>query len=250
MHTILITGASSGFGAAIARRLCDENTRLILLARRLDRLQALAESLDGPCHVERLDLREHEAIAALPHRLPAPFRQVDTLINNAGLALGLEPAHQARLADWDTMLDTNCRALVHLTRSFLPAMVERGAGHVVNMASIAGSWPYPGGNVYGASKAFVQQFSRNLRADLQGTGVRVTCIDPGLAETEFSRVRFHGDQQKADAVYTDTHPLRPEDVAEAVAWALQQPAHVNINHIELMPTCQAWGPLAIHRETD
>ena len=250
MNTItLITGASSGFGQAIARQLAEAGHRLILLARREARLRQLAEELPTPCHVLAMDVRETAAIARLPENLPAEFAAVDQLINNAGLALGLEPAHEASLDDWDTMLETNCKALVHMTRAFLPGMVARRRGHVVNMASIAGSYAYPGGNVYGASKAFVQQFSRNLRADLLGTPVRVTCIDPGLAETEFSLVRFHGDAQQADAVYTGTQPLTAEDVAAAVVWALQQPPHVNINQIELMPTGQAWGPLAVHRDS-
>ncbi len=250
MSTIsLITGASSGFGQAIARQLAEAGHRLILLARREARLKQLAEQLPTECHVLAMDVRDTAAIARLPESLPANFAAVDQLINNAGLALGLEPAHQASLDDWDTMLDTNCKALVHITRAFLPGMVARQRGHVVNMASIAGSYPYPGGNVYGASKAFVQQFSRNLRADLLGTPVRVTCIDPGLAETEFSLVRFHGDARQADAVYSGTRPLTAEDVAAAVVWALQQPPHVNINQIELMPTGQAWGPLAVHRDS-
>jgi 3-hydroxy acid dehydrogenase/malonic semialdehyde reductase len=169
------------------------------------------------------------------------------LVNNAGLALGLEPAHKASLDDWDTMVDTNIKGVMYCTRAILPGMVARSRGHVVNIGSIAGSWPYPGGNVYGASKAFVQQFSRNLRADLLGTQVRVTNIEPGMAETEFSKVRFKGDDEKAHKVYLGAEPLLPEDIADIVVWVSSVPARVNINSVEVMSVCQSWGPLAVHR---
>lgn len=245
----LITGASSGFGQACAVKLAQNGFALVLTARRHNRLLALQQQLNEQtdCHIEILDVRDAESVKQLPRTLPPAFQKVDILINNAGLALGLEPAQAADLSDWDTMIDTNTRALVHISRAFLPGMVQRNSGHIINMASIAGTWPYPGGNVYGASKAFVQQFSRNLRADLLGTAIRVTNIDPGLAETEFSNIRFKGDDDKADQVYEGLKPLQAEDIAEAVFWAISQPKHVNINTIELMPSSQAWGPLAINR---
>jgi 3-hydroxy acid dehydrogenase/malonic semialdehyde reductase len=180
--------------------------------------------------------------------LPDDIAAIDVLVNNAGLALGLEPAHQADLDDWDQMLDTNCRGLVHVTRAVLPGMVERGRGHVVNLGSVAGTYPYPGNNVYGATKAFVHQFSLNLRSDLHGSGVRVTCIEPGMAETEFTTVRFAGDQAKADAVYGGMQPLTADDIAASVLWAVSQPAHVNINVIELMPVAQSFAPFQVARE--
>ena len=188
------------------------------------------------------------ATAALPGSLPRDWQSVDLLVNNAGLALGLAPAQKAELGDWDRMVATNITGLMHMTRALLPGMVERNRGHVVNLGSVAGTYPYPGGHVYGATKAFVRQFTLNLKADLVGTNVRVTDIEPGLCGgTEFSAVRFGGDQKKADAVYEGTTPLTAEDVAETVAWVVNLPGHVNINRIEMMPTCQAAGPFAIKR---
>jgi len=182
--------------------------------------------------------------------LPEAFREIDVLVNNAGLALGMKPAYEAELDDWDAMVDTNIKALYFMTRSVLPGMVERNRGHVVNIGSVAGTWPYPGGNVYGATKAFVKQFSNNLLADLVGTGIRVTNIEPGLAETEFSIIRFHGDRERADDVYQGTTPLSAADIADIVYWVTTAPAHVNINSVEVMPVCQSWSPFAIHRTTD
>ena len=176
-----------------------------------------------------------------------PFAEVDVLLNNAGLALGLEPSWDVSIDDWDTMVDTNIKGLMYCTRAILPKMVRRNSGHVVNIGSTAGSWPYPGGNVYGGTKAFVQQFSRNLRADLIGTQVRVTYIAPGMAESEFSNVRFKGDEKMAAAVYKGAEPLRPKDIAEAVYWVVNRPAHVNINAVEMMPVDQTWGALAVSR---
>lgn len=245
---VFITGASSGFGAAIARRFAAAGHRLVLAARRLDRLQALAAELPVPAHLVELDVRDRAAVDAAVAALPAEFAAVDLLVNNAGLALGLAPAHQANLDDWDRMVDTNIKGLMYVTRALLPGMVGRRSGHVVNMGSIAGEWPYPGGNAYGGSKAFVRQFSLNLRADLLGTGLRVTDIEPGLAGgTEFSNVRFHGDDTRAASVYAGVTPLSPEDVAESVFWVSTLPAHVNVNTLSLMPVCQAFGPLAVHR---
>lgn len=245
---ILITGASSGFGAAIARRFAQDGHRLILAARRIERLRELASSLRVPSHLIELDVRDNAAIEKTIAALPADFSAVDLLVNNAGLALGLEPAHKALLDDWEQMVDTNIKGLMYMTRAVLPGMVTRGRGHIINIGSIAGEWPYPGGNVYGATKAFVRQLSLNLRADLLGTPVRITDIEPGMCDgTEFSQVRFHGDEERARKVYADVQPLSAEDVADTVHWVATRPEHVNINTISLMPVSQAFAPLAIHR---
>lgn len=247
--TVMITGASSGFGAACARRFAADGHRLVLLARREQRLQELAEALAGQAELHLLagDVRDGTLIAGLPASLPADFREIDILINNAGLALGQKAAHQASLDDWETMVDTNIKGLMRLTRAILPSMVERDRGHIINVGSSAASWPYPGGNAYGGTKAFVQQFSRGLKADLAGTRLRVSCIEPGMAETEFSLTRFKGDNVAADRVYAGTEPMSAEDVAEAIHWCARMPAHVNINAIELMPVCQAWGGWHVSR---
>ncbi|MBT2969844.1 MAG: NAD(P)-dependent oxidoreductase [gamma proteobacterium symbiont of Ctena orbiculata] len=247
--TILITGASSGFGEACARRFAAEGCDLVLCARRLQRLESLATSLSPSCrvHLQQLDVTDREAVAAFVDRLPEGFREIDVLVNNAGLALGMEPAHEADLDDWETMVDTNVKGLMRMTRQILPGMVARRRGHIVNIGSTAANWPYPGSNAYGGSKAFVKQFSRGLRADLLGTPVRVTTIEPGLAETEFSLVRLKGDEGKAKGVYSDTHPLSAEDIAETVYWVTSLPSHVNVNVMEVMPVCQGWGPMAIDR---
>ena len=246
--TILVTGASAGFGAAITRRSVRDGHRVIATARRLERLRALRDELGEAVLPAALDVTDAAAVAALPGALPEGWREVDVLVNNAGLALGLAPAQRAALADWETMVATNVAGLMRVTRALLPGMAERDRGHVVNVSSTAASYPYPGGNVYGATKAFVTQFSLNLRADLVGTGVRVTDLEPGLVGgSEFSTVRFGGDAAKAAAIYAGTQPLLPEDIAEAVAWVLGLPAHVNVNRLEMMPTCQAAGPLMIKR---
>ena len=247
-QTILITGASAGFGAAMARRFTADGNRVIAAARRADRLQALKAELGESLLPLPLDLADTAALDALPASLPSAWQNVDVLVNNAGLALGLDPAHKASISEWDQMVSTNITGLLHLTCALLPGMVERDRGHVVNLGSTAGTYPYPGGHVYGASKAFVAQFTLNLKADLIGTGVRVTLIEPGLVGgTEFSQVRFAGDTSRADAVYANTEPLTPEDIAEAVAWVIGLPQRMNVNRMELMPTCQAPGPLAIKR---
>ena len=248
MRTVLITGASSGFGAASARRFAARGDRVVAAARRTDRLAALASEL-GPDLLlpVTLDVRDEASVARLPAALPEKFAAVDILVNNAGLALGLAPAQQADVDQWDQMIQTNCAGLVYLTRAFLPQMVARGRGHVVNLGSIAGTYPYPGGNVYGATKAFVHQFSLNLRSDLHGTGVRVTCVEPGLVGgTEFSDVRL-GDSERARRVYAGTEPLTADDIAAAIDWATSQPPHVNINVIELMPVAQSSAPLQVDR---
>ncbi|WP_119354994.1 SDR family NAD(P)-dependent oxidoreductase [Azohydromonas sediminis] len=245
----LVTGASAGFGTAIVRRLHADGWRVVACARRADRLAALATELGERVLAWPLDVTDRTAVEALPTALPDGFAAVDLLVNNAGLALGLEPAHRASLDDWETMVATNVAGLMRCTRALLPGMVERGRGHVINIGSVAGGTPYPGGNVYGATKAFVHQFTRNLKADLLGTPVRATVIEPGLVGgSEFSNVRFKGDDARAASVYAGTEPLVPEDIAEAVAWVARLPPHVNINVIEMMPACQAHGPLAIHRK--
>jgi NADP-dependent 3-hydroxy acid dehydrogenase YdfG len=246
---ILITGASSGFGEACARRYAAAGDDLVLCARRMQRLETLSASLPSTCrvHLQQLDVTDRKAVAGFVAQLPEDFREIDVLVNNAGLALGLEPAYETDPDDWETMVDTNIKGLMRMTREILPGMVERRLGHIVNIGSVAASWPYPGGNAYGASKAFVQQFSRGLRADLLGSPVRVSNIEPGMAETEFSLVRMKGDGQKAGNVYTDTHPLCAEDIAEIVYWVTSLPPHVNVNAMEVMPVCQAWGPFAVDR---
>lgn len=247
-RTAFVTGASNGFGAAIVRRFAAEGVRVVALARRQDRLAGLAAELGDSVLPVRLDVRGRAAVQDVVAGLPAEFAEIDVLVNNAGLAKGLKPAQEADLDDWEEMIDTNCKGLVYCTRTILPGMVERRRGHVVNLGSVAGSYPYPGGNVYGATKAFVHQFSLNLRSDLHGTGVRVTSVEPGLSgETEFSTVRFGGDQDKADAVYAGTQPLVPADIAEAVYWVVSQPAHVNINTIEMMPVTQSFAPFQVYR---
>ena len=248
--TVFITGASAGFGAACARMFAKEGYRLILTARRVEPLRRLQEELaeSAEVHIIPLDVRDRDAAQGAIESLPERFRSIDVLLNNAGLALGLEPAHQVDLDDWDTMVDTNIKGLMYCTRFILPGMVERNHGHIINISSTAGAWPYPGGNVYGGTKAFVTQFSRNLRCDLLGTRVRVSCIQPGMAETEFSRVRFKGNDEQAAGVYRGTEPLTAEDIAATVSWIVGQPPHVNVNTIELMSIDQSWGPFAIHRE--
>lgn len=247
--TIFITGASSGFGAACARIFAIAGNRLVLTARRVDPLIKLQEELAALCEVQIIpfDVSDREAVQGAIESLPERFRAIDVLINNAGLALGLEPAHKVNLEDWEIMVDTNIKGLMYCTRTVLPGMVARNRGHIINISSTAGEWPYPGGNVYGGTKAFVTQFSRNLRCDLLGTRVRVTCLQPGMAETEFSKVRFKGDAEKAAGVYQGTEPLTAEDIAETVAWVVSRPAHVNINTLEMMSVDQAWGPFMIHR---
>ena len=249
-RTVFITGASSGFGAASARLFAARGDRLILTARRHEPLMAVARELTGAAgvHAVTLDVRSRSAVQELLDGLPEEFREVDILVNNAGLALGLEPAQEASLDDWEAMIDTNIKGVTFCTRLVLPGMVTRKRGHIINLGSTAGSWPYPGGNVYGGTKAFVEQFSRNLRADLLGTGVRVTCLEPGMAETEFSLVRFKGDAERAAQVYAGAKNLSADDVAGIIVWVADLPPHVNINTLEVMSIDQAWGPFAIHRD--
>lgn len=245
-----ITGATAGFGAACARLFAANGWHLVICGRRQERLEVLQAELASrvPVHSRVLDVRDEAAVNAVVAELPAAFAEIDVLVNNAGLALGLEPAHRCDMADWQQMVDTNIKGLLYCTRAILPGMVARRRGHVINIGSVAGSYPYPGGNAYGATKAFVKQFSLNLRADLLGTQVRVTNIEPGLAETEFSLVRFKWSEQKAAKIYEGTQPLQAEDIAEIVYWTATRPAHVNLNSIEVMPVCQAFSPFAIARE--
>lgn len=245
---VFITGATAGFGAAMARTFVQRGHRVVLSGRRAERLHALAAELGERALPLELDVTDQRAIEAALAALPADWSPVDVLINNAGLALGTAPAHEAALEDWETMIATNCRGLVTMTRALLPGMVARGAGLVINLGSVAGHFPYPGGNVYGATKAFVEQFTLNLRADLVGTGVRATNLAPGLSGgTEFSNVRFKGDDAAAAKVYQGTTPLTAEDIAETAYWVATLPPHININHIEMMPTCQGFAPFAVQR---
>ena len=246
--TVFVTGASSGFGTAIARRFATQGFRVVASARRADRIKALAAELGPAVLPVTLDVRDRSAVAEVVAGLPAEFAEIDILVNNAGLALGMGPAQDADLDQWDQMIDTNCKGLTYCTRAILPGMVARGRGHVISLGSVAGTYPYPGGNAYAGSKAFVHEFSLALRSDLSGTGVRVTCVEPGMADTEFSLVRFSGDQQKAVATYNGFQPLTADDIAESVYWAATLPPHVNINTIELMPTAQSFGAFQVARE--
>lgn len=246
---ILITGASAGFGKAMCEVFIKAGYKVIGAARRLEKLEKLQAELGENFFPLQMDMNNLSEINTALSKLPEAFQQIDLLINNAGLALGLEPAHQANFDDWLTMINTNIVGLTYLTRQVLPQMVERQQGHIINLGSIAGTYPYPGGNVYGATKAFVEQFSLNLRADLAGTKVRVTNVEPGLCGgTEFSNVRFKGDDSKAANVYANVQPIEPIDIANTVLWIYQQPAHVNINRIEIMPVAQSFSALNVVRE--
>ncbi len=248
-QTILVTGATAGFGAAFARRFVKDGHRVIATGRRVERLDGLAKELGEGLLPAPLDVTDAGAVAGFVDALPAGWREIDVLVNNAGLALGLGPAWEADLAEWDQMVATNISGVIHVTRAVLPGMVARDRGVILNLGSIAGTYPYPGGHVYGATKAFVEQFSLNLRADLVGKNIRVTSIEPGMVGgSEFSAVRFKGDEKKAADVYKGARPLTPEDIAETASWIIGLPAHMNVNRIELMPVCQASAPLAIKRK--
>jgi len=246
--TVWITGATAGFGAATTERFLRGGWRVIASGRRADRLQALAAQHDtAQLYTCAFDLRDHDAMRAAYAALPAAFADVDLLVNNAGLALGTAPAQQADLAQWQQMIDTNVTALVTMTHLLLPRLIER-RGALVNLSSISGSYAYRGGNVYGATKAFVTQFSQNLRTDLHGTGVRVTSIEPGMAETEFTLVRTGGDQAASDQLYAGAHPITAQDIAETIWWIATLPPHLNINRIEVMPVSQSIAGLQVHRD--
>ncbi len=247
---VLVTGASSGFGEEIARRFVREGHKVIAAARRTDKLAALRNELGANLLPVTLDVTDTASIAQALAQLPADWRTIDVLVNNAGLALGTEPAQECSLAEWQTMIDTNVKGLVAMTHAMLPGMVARDSGTIINIGSIASSNAYPGGNVYGATKAFVDQFTKNLRSDLVGTGVRSTVIAPGFSKgTEFWQVRLRGDTETAEKVHKGTVPLSTGDIAEAAYWVASLPPHVNINFLEIMPTCQGYGPLTIKRKT-
>lgn len=240
-----ITGATSGIGRAAAIRFVQEGWKVIGTGRREERLGELAAALGGAFLPLPLDVRKRQAVAGAFASLPEEFSPIDLLINNAGLALGQEPAWEARLDDWEAMVDTNIKGLYYCVRAVLGGMVRRGAGHIVNISSIAGSYAYPGGNVYGSTKAFVKMFSQSLRCDLHGAGVRVTNVEPGMLESEFSLVRYKGDEDRARGLYADADPLTPEDLAGILWYVASLPAHVNICRLEVMPTCQSAGPLRV-----
>jgi len=249
--TVFITGATSGFGEACARRFAQAGWKLVITGRRTERLDALAAELSPTTEVLALtlDVRDRAAMQAAIDALPDGFAKLRGLVNNAGLALGTDPAQRCSLDDWETMVDTNVKGLMYATRMLLPRLIAHGAGaSIVNIGSVAGRWPYPGGHVYGATKAFVEQFGYNLRCDLLGTGVRVTDIAPGMAETEFTLVRTKGDQDASDRLYRGTTPLTAEDIAEQIFYVATLPDHININRLEVMPTRQAWSPFNIDRD--
>jgi 3-hydroxy acid dehydrogenase / malonic semialdehyde reductase len=245
--TILITGASSGFGRATAELLAKEGHKLLLVSRREELLQKVKKELQTDVYVAAIDVRDKNQVKEFFNNIPAGYKDIDVLINCAGLAAGLEPATETNLDDWDLMVDTNVKGLMYMTRFALDEMKRRNTGLIVNLASVAAHVPYKGGNVYGATKAFVKQFSRNLRTDLLGTDIKVTNIEPGMAETEFSIVRFKGDTEKAKKVYEGTRALTAEDIAKTIEWVINQPLHVNIDNIEIMPIDQTFAGLATNR---
>jgi 3-hydroxy acid dehydrogenase / malonic semialdehyde reductase len=246
--TVFVTGATAGFGLATVRKFAKDGAKVIGTGRRASRLAELAKEIGANFLPLTFDVGSRKQAEQAVAGLPGEFAGVDVLVNNAGGALGLDPAQSANLDDWDAMVDSNVKGVMYCTRLFLPGMIERGRGHIINIGSVAGEFPYPGGNVYGAAKAFVHQFSQNLRADLVGSPIRVTNIEPGLCGgTEFSETRFKGDKAKAAAVYEGTQPLTADDIAEAIHWVTMLPAHMNVNVMQLMPVCQAFGPFTIKR---
>ena len=247
-RTVLITGATSGFGAAMARRFAQARWRVVATGRRAERLRTLVDEFGAETITAApFDVRDAAAMNDTLAALPESFRGIDVLINNAGLALGTAPAPETRLDDWLKMIETNVTGLVTLTHRLLPTLIER-KGLIVNISSVAATYPYPGGNVYGATKAFVRQFSLGLRSDLHGTGVRVTSIEPGLAQTEFTLVRTSGDQAASDALYNGTDPLTAEDIANVVCWIASLPPHVNINRLEVMPVSESWAGFQVYHD--
>jgi len=246
MRTALVTGATSGIGEATARAFVAAGWRVIGTGRRTERLDRLREELGEAFHGAAFDVRDEASRDAGLDALPEAFRGIDLLVNNAGLALGTVPAQEASLDQWKTMIDTNVTALVSLTRKLLPQLIER-KGAVINLSSVAGTYPYPGGNVYGGTKAFVRQFSLNLRSDLAGTGVRVTSIEPGMVETEFTVIRTGGDQAASDKLYAGADPMTGKDIAATILWIAELPPHLNINAIELMPVSQSFAGFQVAR---
>ena len=247
MPTALITGATAGIGAAAARAFVASGWRVIGTGRRQDRLDALKDELGDGFHGTAFDVRDEAAFDAAIAALPAAFADIDLLVNNAGLARGTAPAQAASLDDWKTMVDTNVTALMAITNKLLPGLIAR-KGAIINLGSVAGSYIYPGGNVYAGTKAFVNHFSLALRADLHGTGVRVTSIEPGMVETEFTEVRTGGSQEASDKLYGGANPMTAEDIADTILWVATQPPHLNVNRVELMPVNQEFAGFAVHRE--
>ena len=246
--TILVTGATSGFGAAAVERFLREGWRVVAAGRRADRLQRLLDAHGGDrLHAAAFDIRDADAMQAALDAIPQAFRGIDVLVNNAGLALGTAPAQRASLEQWRQMIDTNVTALATLTHKLLPTLIER-RGAIINISSIAGSYPYPGGNVYGGSKAFVTQFSLGLRSDLHGTGVRVTSIEPGMAETEFTLVRTGGDRAASDTLYAGARPMTAEDIADQIHYVATLPPHLNVNRLEIMPVTQSFAGFQVFRD--
>jgi serine 3-dehydrogenase len=246
--TILITGATSGFGQATARRFIKEGWKVIGTGRRAERLEALAAELGSAFHGAAFDITDEDATAKALAALPEGFRDIDILVNNAGLALGTAPAPQVPLKDWQTMVNTNITGLLNVTHLLLPTLIER-KGIVVNLSSVAAHWPYAGGNVYAGTKAFLRQFSLGLRSDLHGKGVRVTSIEPGMCETEFTLVRTGGNQDASDNLYKGVNPITADDIANTIYWVASQPKHININSLELMPVNQSFAGFQVHRES-
>ncbi len=246
MKTIFITGASSGFGLKTAKLFSKNGYKVIAIARREERLKTLKQKCKN-IHIIKLDVSDKTAVFKAIKNLPKEFSKIDILVNNAGFALGQEKAHETNLKDWEDMVDVNIKGLLYVTKAVLPLMVKQKSGYIFNLGSIAGNYSYEGSNVYGATKAFVRQFSLNLRADLKGTNIRVTNIEPGLAKSEFSLTRFKGDKKRADGVYEKTKPLKPKDIARLIYFCAKQPKHVNINTLEVMPTCQSFAGLSVEK---
>ncbi|WP_210357592.1 SDR family NAD(P)-dependent oxidoreductase [Sphingomonas beigongshangi] len=247
MKTALVTGATAGIGAATVRAMAGAGWQVVATGRRADRLEALAGDFDGRVHTAAFDVRDADAAGAAIEALPEGFRGIDLLVNNAGLALGTKPAQESSLADWRTMIDTNVTALVAITHRLLPTLIERKGG-IINLSSVAATYPYTGGNVYGGTKAFVKQFTLGLRSDLHGTGVRVASIEPGMVETEFTLVRTGGNQQASDTLYAGAEPMTAEDIAATVLWIATLPPHLNINSLELMPVSQSFAGFQVARK--
>ena len=248
MKTALVTGATAGIGEATVRALVASGWRCIATGRRAERLNALVAELGADkVHPAAFDVTDEDARDAALDAPPEAFSQIDLLVNNAGLALGTAPAQDSRIDDWKTMIDTNITALVSLTRKLLPQLIERKGG-IVNLSSVAANYPYTGGNVYGGTKAFVRQFTLGLRSDLAGTGVRVTSIEPGMVETEFTLVRTGGDNQAHEKLYGGAHPMTAEDIAETIRWVADLPPHLNINTLELMPVTQSYAGFQVARD--
>tara|TARA_Y100000588_G_C14027902_1_gene827301 strand:- start:67 stop:849 length:783 start_codon:yes stop_codon:yes gene_type:complete len=250
--TVFVTGASAGFGEATARQFAERGAKVVASARRVDRVAAIRDQLpylfrENLLAVE-LDVRDEAAVKTTLQNLPDAFSEIDVLVNNAGLALGMGPAHETNMEDWEVMIDTNIKGLIYCTHALLTGMVERDRGHIINLGSVAGTYPYPGSNVYGATKAFVHQFSLNLRADLLESKVRVTSVEPAMSDTEFSAVRFKGDHEKAEAVYSGMKPASGDDIAEVIRYVATTPEHININRVEVMPVQQTFAAFQVSRD--